>query len=178
MFVNSFFYITLGLANVIFVPKTKTFISHQSSILMDDFSFSFSHLENLFLLVKTWMKFDTLDGDCSLPPHIYLKSIEIWYVDGGRNLRAININQEPLYSKNKLQSQLVTFRRHLSDKYIHFFLSVFSISASTSPFLSFLLYLFFLWPPPSFYFILFLLICFFLGKSFEKLSRFEEVFLK
>ena len=34
---------------------------------MDDFSFSFSHLDILILSVKSLMKFDTFDGNHNLP---------------------------------------------------------------------------------------------------------------
>ena len=103
---------------------------------MDDFSFSGSYLDILFLLVKSLIKFDTLEGDCNLP-FVYL-------------------SQNPVYSKKELQSQPITFRRHHFDIYLYFSLFVFSVI-----FLPFFLFcLSSLWPPPAFYFILFLIIYF------------------
>ena len=38
-----------------------------------------------------------------------------------------NAGQDPVYSKNELQSQSITFRRHHSDIYLYFPLFVFSV---------------------------------------------------
>ena len=93
---------------------------------MDDFSFSFSHFDILFLLVKSLMKFDTFDGDCSLTL-VYVKSMKSDTLDSVHCLTPFYLSQDPVYSK-KLQSQPITFPHHHPNIYLYFYLSVFSVS--------------------------------------------------
>ena len=67
-----------------------------------------------------------------------MKDPSVNRLDGDHNLPTIYLSQGPVYSKNELQSQPITFRHHNSDIYRYFFPSVFFVSPSISSFLSFL----------------------------------------
>ena len=88
---------------------------------------------------QVWMNFDILDGDCG-PITVYLNLLMKTYTaDVGCSLPTMYLSQYTVYSKNELQSKLITFRWHHFDTYLYFSLclllfyfslSFFSVSPS------------------------------------------------
>ena len=76
---------------------------------MDDFSFSFSHLDILFQLVKSLMKFDMPDGDCSLPLPTLSLLMKSDTLDGGLSLLTVCLSQDPVYSKKYIYKYIYIY---------------------------------------------------------------------